>query len=249
MRQRFNRAQQSKKDHNLLPPVRERRRSAVLTCPTPSEVKITSEKFPPFETWPEIMEHNRMCVLPTVGAWYYPELGHTFSNAFGETPDPYILIDNYIRLYPFLEPYRAKLFPMISEIAHSKYGVVLPGTSSEAIHRNSYIVNESFYVVLNDLMDRQEQSVKMEWMEIITQSEGLINAFCTKHENMHLLSFRINRPVLKEFKEITVELFNLLCDQTNSDTQSGFWASFQELNNRLMNSLSIQFALEELRAK
>jgi hypothetical protein len=249
MRKRPRRVRESKQENNLSPPMRARRRSAVLACPSPSDVEDTAKRFPPFEAWPEIEQVNRFCVLPTASVLYYPKPSLTFIKALkGSDNQIKDLMANYINIFPFLKPYRAQLFPMIREVYQSQFGTELPETFEEAVAYNRYDVVRIFYVLVQYITNHQKQSVKLEWDKILAESLGLMNEFSIKHETMHLLSINIKRPVTEEFEERTKALFALLWQQIGTGTQSGFWDKFNELNDKLMECISVQLALEEMRA-
>lgn len=68
------------------------------------------------------------------------------------------------------------------------------------------------------------------------------------HEAEHRLSFAINRPATKEFKDTAAVIFDLLLQQATTGTNDAFLARFNKLNNKLENCLSVRLALEEPRA-
>jgi hypothetical protein len=83
------------------------------------------------------------------------------------------LMDNYINIFPFLEPYKAQLFPKIREIYHLLYGAELPETINKAMTYSPYVVLRIFHALVMDLAVRQEESVELEWNRIIGQSLGV----------------------------------------------------------------------------
>jgi hypothetical protein len=145
MRKKPRIARHYKQIYNPSPRIRTRRRSAVFACPSPLDDEDTSKKFQFFEGWPEIVQHNRFYVLPTVGAMYYPKPSHTFIKTFiGPNNQINDLMDNYINIFPFLEPYKAQLFPKIREIYQLLYGTELPETFNKALAHSQYVVLRIF---------------------------------------------------------------------------------------------------------
>jgi hypothetical protein len=84
--------------------------------------------------------------------------------------------------------------------------------------------------------------------ELINKEIGVRNVFSAAHEGEHRLSFELTRPAIEEFKDTAAAIFDLLMQQTGTDSQGDFWVRFNELNNKLENCLSVPLALEELRA-
>jgi hypothetical protein len=232
MRERPKRVRQSNQDHNPAPSTRGKRRSAVLACPYPPDVKDITEKFPPFEAWPEIDHQRRYYTLPTTDACYMPYPYPALINAPMERQ-----MEEVIRVWPHLEPYKQQLIPKLLEYCETHYGTITPSYIYKAIDE---ALSEFDYHVKADHWEQQENYINI---------KGLFTVFSELHESRHLMSFQFDRPVTVSFKIITDEIFSLIVQQGHgSYTYNDFWVRFNELNDELMNCLADGLALEELRA-
>jgi hypothetical protein len=102
--------------------------------------------------------------------------------------------------------------------------------------------------VLLDKSEEYDHNALIEHRSRLEKEFGVRYQFSGFHEMEHRLSFAIDRPATKEFKDTTARIFDLLLLQSALDNQASFWPTFKELNNKLMGCLSEALALEELRA-
>jgi hypothetical protein len=243
---------------------RERRRSAVLACSslledTPQEsppdtawplpaymawpqlvhrlddAEDTAQKSPPYPEWPELEDRLDFYTLPTIGAHYQPALVEV-NEPLEEVP---------VRSTPHVNPFKTHLLLMLLKYCELRFGTEAKGRVEEVLARfNSYF--EGFDTVL---FSEEEPTRKFARAYLgLSRQLSLRSDFSQAHEADHRLSFAINRPATKEFKDTAAEIFDLLLQPTATDTHSGFWVRFNELNDKLMDCLSVPLALEELRA-
>jgi hypothetical protein len=223
------------------------RRAGILACPSHYNIEDTVEKFPLYPEWPEIEDANRAHVFPTIGAYYQPDIFPAFYKYINtELPLHQSLADWYVRLMPFLAPYKSQLMPMILEYCQSHFGI--EGTIDELYAYNLDAVVKASLAIFASIINDIEESVVVEWARKLLKEIGLVNEFSIYHESQHLLSLQLHREVTNEFKEIASTLFTLLWQQTVPETQGDFWIRFHELNDKLVDCLDMSFALEEPRA-
>jgi hypothetical protein len=84
--------------------------------------------------------------------------------------------------------------------------------------------------------------------ELMNKEIGVRNVFSAAYEGEHRLSLGLSRPATVEFKDTAAAVFDLLIQQTETDSRDDFWVRFNELNNKLEYCLSVPLTLEELRA-
>jgi hypothetical protein len=220
---------------------RESRRSGVLACHSPSEAGDTAEESPPYPAWPELEHQQGMYTLPTMVGFYFPAPAKEFKESFEEV---------LIRFSPHLEPYKTQLIPMILEYCQSQFGTELKGSVDEVLARNYFDVYRAYLAISTNLLGDIEGIEKEEWRRQHSKALDLGHqtVFSSLHETEHRMSIAINRPATKELKDISVAIFNLLLQQADTDKYDGFLIAFEELNNKLMDCLSLSLYLEELRA-
>jgi hypothetical protein len=95
---------------------REKRRSGILACHSPSEAAETTENTPPpYPEFPEIAKREIFYTFPTIGAYYqYVDKG---MGSFGSTLEELLININHQ-----LEPFKNQLLSMIFERCQTHYG-------------------------------------------------------------------------------------------------------------------------------
>jgi hypothetical protein len=248
-------------------PSSERRRSGVLACHTTSEAENTAENAPPpYALFPEIADRDIFYTFPTIGANYKPA-NRGFQNFGFSSVEEFL-----IALSPNLDSIKNNLLPEIFEYCQTQYGIGLSKSVKDLIAGNfsSNLVREiwrsveeeqdntfsnHFVAFLRAVAEIRMKHVKddegydtSEMNSSFGKIFGLAEQFYTYHEFGHRLSLAIDRPATKDVKDTTATIFDLLLQQTVPEKHVSFWATFHELNNKLMDCLSVLLALEEVRA-
>jgi hypothetical protein len=195
MRKRPRGIRHYKQIYSSSSPLGARRQSAVFACPDPYDVEDTTQKPPPFEAWPEIVQHNRFCVLPTVRALYHPRpslfqnsaLSYKSDDVTARNPEFWDgFIDYLVNMIPILEPYKTQIFPMIREVYQENIGTPLPETFAEAMAYSPYYVLRIFNALIMGAIHSLDASKQSEVMNLMAKSMGITNTFSNAHESMHL---------------------------------------------------------------